>query len=216
MGNHISYQTTPIELSLGSRGKIKGTQYDQKSRRYAGVPYALPPTGEYRWRRPRPLPEAYVYRSPDGSAYDATNLKPVCPQKLFSKVAKAEGEQLEYSEDCLFVNIWTPVPKDGEEGKQWPVVLWLHGGWFAMGDPSQEPGMDPTELISSGGLNAVFVAIGYRLNIFGFLAGNAVLEDNDGEAVGNFGLWDQRLAMEWVRVRTEGEVQCLALQPAAC
>lgn len=68
-----------------------------------------------------------------------------------------------------------------------------------MGDPSQEPGMDPTELISTGGLNAVFIAIGYRLNIFGFLAGSALLEDSDGAAAGNFGLWDQRLAMEWVK-----------------
>lgn len=59
--------------------------------------------------------------------------------------------------------------------------------------------MDPTELISTGGLNAIFIAMGYRLNIFGFLSGSALLEDSDGEAAGNFGLWDQRLAMEWVK-----------------
>lgn len=76
---------------------------------------------------------------------------------------------------------------------------WLHGGWFQLGDASQDAGMDPTELISTGGLNAVFVAIGYRLNIFGFLAGSALLEDSDGDAAGNSGLWDQRVAMEWVR-----------------
>uniref|UniRef100_A0A8H7NC23 Carboxylic ester hydrolase n=1 Tax=Bionectria ochroleuca TaxID=29856 RepID=A0A8H7NC23_BIOOC len=78
-------------------------------------------------------------------------------------------------------------------------MLWLHGGWFQMGDPSQEPGMDPTELISTGGLNAIVVAIGYRLNIFGFLAGQDLFEESGGDSAGNFGLWDQRMAAEWVR-----------------
>ncbi|PYH40179.1 alpha/beta-hydrolase [Aspergillus saccharolyticus JOP 1030-1] len=58
--------------------------------------------------------------------------------------------------------------------------------------------MDPTELISTGGLNCVFVAVGYRLNIFGFLAGDALREESGGREVGNYGLWDQRLAIEWV------------------
>lgn len=95
------------------------------------------------------------------------------------------------------MNIWTPVEEPGEN-KKWPVVLWLHGGWFQLGDPLQELGMNPTELISTGKLNAIVVGIGYRLNVFGFLAGEALLEDSKGESAGNFGLWDQRLAMEWV------------------
>lgn len=67
------------------------------------------------------------------------------------------------------MNIWTPVG-DEKRGK-WPVMLWLHGGWFQIGDPSQDTVMDPTELISTGGLNCIVVSIGYRLNILGsFLA----------------------------------------------
>ncbi|KAF2163797.1 hypothetical protein M409DRAFT_25978 [Zasmidium cellare ATCC 36951] len=196
MGNTISYETTPTTLSLGLKGSVKGLQFSNKSIRFAGVPYALPPTGEYRWRKPRPLPESHQY-----DEFDATEFKNPCWQKLFGKVAKAEGTEAQYSEDCLLLNIWTPALKDGEtlEGRKLPVVLWLHGGWFQMGDPSQEPGMDPIELISTGGLNAIFIAIGYRLNIFGFLAGSALLEDSDGAAAGNCGLWDQRLAMEWVQ-----------------
>lgn len=198
MGNTISYSTKPTTLSLGPKGSITGLQNDQKSRRFAGVPYALPPTGEHRWRKPRPLPQNHTYGSQD-EPYDARAFKPVCPQAVFNQVTKAEGEQSNYSEDCLYLNIWTPVPKSGEEEKRWPVVLWFHGGWFQMGDPSQEDAMDPTELISTGGLNAVFVAVGYRLNIFGFLAGSALLEESGGDAGGNFGLWDQRAAIEWVR-----------------
>ncbi|KAL4933763.1 Alpha/Beta hydrolase protein [Aspergillus undulatus] len=192
--------------------RILGLQLDKKARRYAGIPYALPQTGEYRWRKPRPLPEGYTYGG-KGAAYDATEFKPVCPQRTYHVGATgAEGGEEAYSEDCLFVNIWTPVPKPTQQDstqekekskdKKWPVLLWLHGGWFAMGDPSQESGMDPSELISTGKLNAIVVAIGYRLNVFGFLAGPDLLSDtesdNEGCAAGNFGLWDQRLAAEWV------------------
>lgn len=198
MGNNLSYEQKPAELGLGDKGKIRGLQFDNKAVRFAGVPYALPPTGEHRWRKPRPLPTPYSYSDGSGSAYDATKFKAVCPQKAFH-VGESDGQGATYSEDCLFVNIWTPVRKDGEEKKKWPVKLWIHGGWFQMGDPSQEPGMDPTELITTGGLKAIVVAIGYRLNVFGFLAGEDLLRESDGEAGGNFGLWDQRVAAEWVR-----------------
>ncbi|KAL4898028.1 alpha/beta-hydrolase [Aspergillus ambiguus] len=58
--------------------------------------------------------------------------------------------------------------------------------------------MNPTELISTGGLNAVWVSVGYRLSVFGFLAGEALRDESHGKEVGNYGLWDQRLALEWV------------------
>ncbi|KAL4955704.1 Alpha/Beta hydrolase protein [Aspergillus filifer] len=204
MGNKISYTTTAVDLPLGPKGTIRGVQFDNKARRYAGIPYALPPTGEYRWKKPRPLPEGYVYSSPDGEGeekrpYDATKFKPICPQKAYHVGnSNAEGGDSAYSEDCLFVNIWTPVPTEQQKSRKLPVMLWLHGGWFAMGDPSQEAGMDPSELISRGKLNAIVVAIGYRLNVFGFLAGPDLLSESAGESAGNYGLWDQRLAAEWV------------------
>jgi carboxylesterase type B len=124
---------------------------------------------------------------------------PVCPQAGFSSSAEKAPSPDVYSEDCLLLNIWTPVTMP-PPGKRWPVVLWLHGGWFAMGDPLQEPGMDATELISTAGLQSIVVGIGYRLNIFGFSAGETLLAANeDREAgAGNFGLWDQRIALEWV------------------
>ncbi|KXJ90352.1 Alpha/Beta hydrolase protein [Microdochium bolleyi] len=202
MGNSISYTTIPHELDLGAKGKIRGVQYDNKARRYAGVPYALPPTGQHRWKKPRPLPTEHVYRSDDGSkdgVFDATQFQRLCPQRAFHVGEGSHDDK--YGEDCLFVNIWTPVEKPGQEGakRDWPVMLWLHGGWFQMGDPSHEVYMDPTELISTGGLDAIVVAIGYRLNVFGFLAGQALLEESGGEAAGNYGLWDQRLGAEWVR-----------------
>lgn len=195
MGNSISYEETPVEVALGDKGSLRGTRFDNKACRYAGVPYALPPIGENRWRKPQPLPTSHAFSDATGGPYNAQHFKAICPQEAFH-LAEAKKGLDGYSEDCLFLNIWTPTGESPAEG--WPVFLWLHGGWFAMGDPSQTPDMDPTELISTGGLSAIFVAIGYRLNVFGFLAGDELLRESGGVSGGNYGLLDQRMAIEWV------------------
>ncbi len=84
-----------------------------------------------------------------------------------------------FDEDCLQANIWLP-PGDRPE-KGWPVLAWIHGGWLQIGDPSLQEHSQPTQLLAEGGLDAIVVSIGYRLNIFGFLAGERL--------EGNFGLW---------------------------
>jgi carboxylesterase type B len=200
MGNTLSsYEEKAHTIDLGPLGRITGVQYDKKARRFAGVPYALPPTGGFRWRKPRPLPADFSYNQPDGSSFDASEFYPICPQPKFSAGREQDIGRDAYSEDCLHLNIWTPVPEPGSEQRKFPVVLWLHGGWFRMGDPAQELTLNPTELISTGKLNAIVVGIRYRLNLFGFLAGEALEQESRGESVGNYGLWDQRLAMQWVK-----------------
>lgn len=197
MGNVLSeYDKTPSEVELGSSGKIKGVQLDTKARRYLGVPYALPPTGDLRWRKPSPLPASHSYSSSDGTPFDATEFGPVCFQPNYSGSVKRPEIDYTYSEDCLRLNIWTPI-SDGSN-KKYPVMVWLHGGWFQVGDPSHDISMDPTELVSTRNLNSIVVAVGYRLNLFGFLAGDALTEESGSGVCGNYGLWDQRLAMEWV------------------
>lgn len=203
MGQTISYTKKIHELDLADKGAIHGIQFDQKARRYAGIPYALPPTGTRRWRKPVPLPPSYQFKSADGTGpYDATKFRDVCPQKVLD-VGHVGKDPNTYSEDCLYLNIWTPIPDPTQPDKKWPVKLWIHGGWFQMGDPSQTYDMDPTELITAGGLDSIVIAIGYRLNVFGFLAGNALFNESDGKSAGNFGLWDQRLAIEWVKTNVE-------------
>lgn len=201
MGNTLSaYHEAPHVLDLGKKGKIKGVQFDDKARRYAGVPYSLPPTGEYRWKNPRALPESWTYSGQDGAPFDATEFRAPCPQSAFiSGVEKDVIDDEAFSEDCLILNIWTPVERPEDKGKKWPVYIWLHGGWFQMGTPSQEESMSPVEKISTGQLDAIVVAVGYRLNVFGFLASEELHAESNGEYAGNFGLWDQRLAMEWVK-----------------
>ncbi|KAH8687309.1 carboxylesterase [Tricladium varicosporioides] len=206
MGNTLSgYHVVDHEIDLGRAGCIRGTQYDNKARRYAGVPYALPPIGDLRWRKPSPLPISHSYSSANGTPFDATKFGAVCLQPNYSASVKKSLSEHVFSEDCLKLNIWTPVAEgQRDRNTKWPVMIWLHGGWFQMGDPSHEIGMDPTELISTGKLNAIVVAVGYRLNLFGFLAGDALIEESRVEGgganqvCGNYGLWDQKLAIEWV------------------
>jgi carboxylesterase type B len=207
MGNSISYATTECEVKLkGDAGFIKGLQRDSKSRRFAGVAYAQQPIGQLRWRKPQPFPSTHSYSGSDGTPFDATDFGPVCPQASYSEAVKKHTPKHHFGEDCLRLNIWTPVPdpqSSTSSPPRWPVVIWFHGGWFQVGDPSQEEGMDPTELISTGNLQAVFIAVGYRLNVFGFLAGAALHEETNGESNGNYGLWDQRLAMDWIYENVE-------------
>ncbi|EXK24125.1 hypothetical protein FOMG_19134 [Fusarium oxysporum f. sp. melonis 26406] len=196
MGNTLSvHQENDHEVKLGgSRGSIRGLQLDSKARRYLGIPYALPPVGDLRWRRPQPLPDSYSYSESDGTPFDATKFGPVCLQPQYSPHIKINIPGQVYSEDCLRLNIWTPVEDIGTG--LLPVYVWIHGGWFQIGDPSHEKKMDATELLSTGNFKAVFVAVGYRLNVFGFLSGSAL--DVEGQESGNYGLWDQRLALEWI------------------
>lgn len=129
MGNTISYQVTERQLDLGDKGTIKGVQYDSKACRYAGVPYALPPTGDHRWRKPRPLPKNYSYTLQDGKPFNATEFGPICNQASnYTSAKKGTLPEELFGEDCLRVNIWTPVPA-AENTNKLPVMLWLHGGW---------------------------------------------------------------------------------------
>ena len=106
MGNTLSaYEEKDHIIDLGHLGSIKGVQYDNKARRYAGVPYALPPTGDFRWRTPRPLPPHFSYNQADGSSLDGSEFYPICPQPKFSAGREQDIDRDTYSEDCLRLNI---------------------------------------------------------------------------------------------------------------
>jgi carboxylesterase type B len=101
-----------------------------------------------------------------------------------------------YSEDCLLLNIWAPDEMPPSSG--FPVLFFIHGGWLQTGNPHHDVDKEPSDLIASvedggAGLKAIVVCPGYRLGIIGFLSSTAMPE---GER-GNFGFYDQRLALEW-------------------
>ena len=96
----------------------------------------------------------------------------------------------EQSEDCLYLNVWTPAV----DGKARPVMVWIHGGGFIAGAGS-EPRYSDSPLVDRG---VVLVTLNYRLGVFGFLATDELAKENGGHA-GNYGLMDMVAALKWVK-----------------
>lgn len=159
----LYYQSRSTNITYRSR--------DRRSFRFLGVRY-----GNYskRWTY------SEVYEG-NGERAAALNYPPICLQ--------GPGG----SEDCLFLNIWTPYlprPSTASQADLLPVMFWLHGGEYRVGS-GNDPTFDGGNLASRGDL--VVVTVNYRLGTLGFLA------LDDGETNGNYGLGDQFTALEWVR-----------------
>lgn len=131
----------------------------------------------------------------------ATTLGPACiqgyPEWNYASSASGFGNTPQgQSEDCLLLDVLVPSSQttgDSSSSKQLlPVMVQIHGGGYTVGNAQSYPG-DALVHASKGGL--IYVSIQYRLGIFGFLAGRDVAENG----VQNAGLWDQRLALEWVQ-----------------
>jgi para-nitrobenzyl esterase len=163
---------------------------------FRGVPFAAPPVGDLRWRLPRPLLSTAGVRQ-------AQQFAPACMQARsmidwYARVAGAFGHGPEVvegpvgtSEDCLYLNVWTPVE---ETGPGLPVLVFVHGGSNA-GGWSYEPNLRGANLAAGG---AVVVSVAYRLGVFGFFA-HPALEEEAGVPAANFALHDLRVAFRWVR-----------------
>ncbi|CAN7999494.1 unnamed protein product, partial [Ixodes hexagonus] len=153
---------------------------------YLGVPYAEPPVGDLRFKRPVPI-------SPWNGTYNATSKPKPCWQLDLRFVANATMSYSNASEDCLYVNVWKPADScslGSSCAKKYPVVIFIHGGAFQWGDSSLFL-YDPANFVALS--DVVFVTFNYRLSILGFLS----LET--AELPGNMGLWDQNLVLKWVR-----------------
>jgi para-nitrobenzyl esterase len=174
----------PTRIALPS-GEIEGVRMSIQEtplRVFKGVPYAAAPTGELRWKPPQPLTAWAGVRQ--AKAFGAH-----CMQLPLFRV---EFRSRQMSEDCLFLNVWTPARAAG--GKL-PVLVYFSGGGFAGGD-SSEPRYDGAALASRG---MVTVTVNYRLGVFGFLTLPEMARESAYGAAGNFGLLDQHAALRWVR-----------------
>jgi para-nitrobenzyl esterase len=153
------------------RGLAKGTVDE-----FLGIPYAAPPVGALRWRPPQPAASWPGVR-------DATKFAPHCPQP-----ASPFG-QASMSEDCLFLNVFTPSNQKPRSPR--PVMVWIHGGALVSGESDD---YDPAKLVADG---VTVVTINYRLGALGFLA-HPALADANGQS-GDYGLMDQQAALRWVQ-----------------
>ncbi|CAN7941360.1 unnamed protein product, partial [Ixodes hexagonus] len=171
-------------------GLVAGTRVpvgDKELETFWGIPYAEPPVGRLRFRKPRP-------NLPWNGTYNASSKPSPCWQlDLYYKDNGALNYSSASSEDCLYLNIWRPVSsclKANSCDKKLPVIVFIHGGAFQWGDSSLFL-YDPSNFVAMS--DVVFVTFNYRLSIFGFLS----LETS--ELPGNMGLWDQNLVLKWVQ-----------------
>lgn len=152
-------------------------------REFRGIPYAAPPIGPLRWRAPQPV-------QPWSGVRAATAFAPRCMQPaLFSDmVFRSPG----ISEDCLYLNVWTPAKRAGEK---LPVLVYFYGGGYLAGD-SSEPRYDGESMAKRG---VVVVTLNYRLGPFGFFSYPELTRESGGKGAGDQGLLDQVAALRWVR-----------------
>lgn len=167
----------PPPLVTLAEGMVQGTR-GAGFLEFQSVPYAAPPVGSLRWRAPAPV-------VPWTGVRDATARSPRCWQIL---VGAAAG-----SEDCLYVTVHTPDPMP----RNAPVMVWIHGGAFTLGEGVQTDGGTRGDILART-QGVVVVSMNYRLGPLGFLAHPALTAEGGGHS-GNYGLLDQRAALQWVR-----------------
>ncbi len=173
-------------------GLVEGLHgWDPRIAVFRGVPYAYPPVGEYRFRSPRPMESWEGVRQCFDYEKVAYQWTPgIDPASFWTREMHPTGPEYEVSEDCLYLNVFTPA-RTGEE--KLPVLFYVHGGGFLGGYPS-EIEFDWEHMARKG---MVVVAVQYRLGIFGFLASSALSAEHPEEGKGNYGIEDQIAALRW-------------------
>ncbi len=154
---------------------------------FKGIPFARPPVGDLRWREPQPVKNWKGERQ-------ATKFSAQCMQRRIfdDMVFRSNG----VSEDCLYLNVWTPAEiRSGEKpGEPLPVLVYMYGGGFVAGDGS-EPRYDGASMAQKG---IVTVTFNYRLGVFGMFAHPELTKESPHGASGNYTLLDQNAALKWV------------------
>ena len=170
-----------------AQGALEGVRQGG-SDAFLGIPYAAPPVGDLRWKAPRP---AAGWSSVRGAGHFGASCWQSVSAKGFGPWTHEYVVDGPVSEDCLFLNVWTPA----RPGARRPVLVWFHGGGFSQGSGSV-PIYDGAALAAEG---VVVVTVNYRLGVLGFFAHPELTREATGAATGNFGLMDMIAALKWVR-----------------
>jgi para-nitrobenzyl esterase len=151
---------------------------------FKGIPYAAPPVGKLRWRSPQPAASWTGTKA-------ATKFGAACPQE---KNSFTEIYPVAIAEDCLFLNVYRPINTTSAD--RLPVMIFFHGGSYVLGAASFLA-YEAAERVAQSN-NVIIVTVNYRLQALGYLGGS-LLRDPVDNSTGNWGLKDQRFAMEWVQ-----------------
>src|SRR6478735_9188266 len=146
---------------------------------FKGIPFAAPPAGDLRWKAPAPVKPWSGVRKADAFAN-------ACMQ-----APNTQGNTAPVSEDCLYLNVWTPAKAASEKI---PVIVWIHGGGYTGGSTSI-PMYDGTGYAKKG---VVLVSLAYRLGPYGFMA-SPELSQESGHGSGSYGILDLVAGLQWVQ-----------------
>ena len=174
--------STIVTLTEGQAAGVP-SPYDDQITVYRGLPYAKPPVGDLRWQAPAP---AESWR---GVRY-ADTFSESCYQPRHWDYFVWRRDDFAVSEDCLYLNVWSPVAADNL-----PVMVWFHGGSHISGQ-GHSLIFDGTTLAKQ---DVLVVTVNYRLGPFGFLAHPWLSETGDTGTSGNYGLMDSIAALQWVQ-----------------
>ena len=196
----------PLRRTQIATGQVEGIRGNNpRFTIYKGIPYAAPPVGELRWKKPQP-PAAWE------GIRRCTEFSPASHQcERWGDGDTWADDFCQYepvrSEDCLYLNVWTPAA-EGEHDL--PVFVWYHGGAFANGNGA-EIHIDGEGYCKRG---IVFVSVNYRLGALGYLAHPELSAESPDHVSGNYGLYDQIAALTWVKENIEafgGDPNCITI-----
>jgi len=172
-GMSKAQQPSPVRVE---EGFLQGT-FENGLAIYKGIPFATPPVGELRWHAPQPAEKWEGIKQAD----------------KFAPAAMQGGNPPSgKSEDCLYLNIWTPAKTEKDKI---PVLVWIYGGGFSFGSTS-DPVHNGEHLARKG---VVLVSIAYRVGQLGFLAHPELSAENPNGVSGNYGLLDMIAGLTWIQ-----------------
>jgi para-nitrobenzyl esterase len=170
-------------------GQLQGV-VDDGFASYKGIPFAAPPVDGLRWRPPQPVAPWTGLRQASEYGADCAQGRLGPPPAAGAPPARAP------SEDCLFLNVWSPASAAPTAIKaKLPVMVWIHGGGF-MGGSGASPNTSGAHFAKQG---VVLVAANYRLGRFGFFAFPALSREHPNETKANYAYMDQIAALQWAK-----------------
>ncbi len=211
-----SFYQDPLIVTI-QQGKLKGIDQNDGTIKYFGIPYAEPPLGNLRWKKPLPhqgwkgtfLADSHgkacmqplELLTPDGKSMGNNGFYDLIIETSGLDISSQDSEAnagfnrftyKDMSEDCLFLNV--VVPKGGSQNK--PVMFWIHGGasrWGSGHESNYTSHYIPTEG------DVIVVSINYRLGVFAWLAHPELSKESENNVSGNYGTLDQIAALRWVK-----------------
>jgi len=178
-----------------AQGQVIGIEGNNNTYAWKGIPFAKPPLGDLRWKPP-------VEANDWEGLLEANSFASSCFQRTSSLDSESE-EEWSGSEDCLYLNVWTPNFSKEEivnMDKKLPVMMWVHGGGNTVGSAAM---YDPSLLVDTH--NVIVVTVQYRMGPLGWFRHPSLFNDGSSqeERSGNFGTLDNIMALKWINKNVE-------------